>query len=141
MNLIQPNLVLIDQYKIPTLELDLSKITAPPEISEWKSLIEKITSEWVIANKFEGTATLWMWQSHSQRFHADGISAYVNQCGLPSLFLKYLQRHLKKYFGNQLEYVGNNWILVERGWRPLLHIENEKVWKPRDEVAASWIEV
>ena len=141
MKLIHPEFVLIDQYEIPTLELDLGKHTAPPEIANWQSLVEDITSEWVRDNQFKGTATVWMWRSHSQRFHADGVSVYINQCGMPSLFLKYLQKKLKGHFRGQLEYIGTTWILVDRGWRPLCHIEDGKVWKPKDTVESSWVKV
>ena len=137
----KPNLILYDQFEIPTLELDLGNNRTREKIAVWRSLAAEITADWVRTNQFKTAATLWMWRSHSQRFHADGISAYINECGLPPLFLKHLQKQLKTIFGSRIEYIGTTWIMIERGWRPLCHIENTRVWQPLDAVQNKWMEV
>lgn len=132
--------ILLDQYELPVLELDLSKSKAAPETLHWKLVVLKIVKDWVLCNQFGGIATLWHWQTHSQRFHADGISVFIAQCGLPLLFLDYLYKQMKPEFGKQLEDAGTAWIIPDRGWAPFCHIENRKVWTLHDVASTDWLE-
>lgn len=141
MNAYQPRLVLNPRHVLPALELDMGSIPPPAKLGQWRSLVEEITSDWVNNNQFEGKGTLWMWRSHSQRFHADGISVFISQSGLSARYLKYLQQQLTRHFGNKIIYSGTYWVQRQKGWQAFCHIENMKTWRPHDVVGVNWVEI
>lgn len=141
MNIYRPNIISMESSERPVLELDKAGMSLSRSAVNWQELVEKITFQWVERNQYSGTGTIWMWQSHSQRFHANGISIFIGQCGLPSRFLKYLQQQLSRHLGNHIQYGGTLLIHRNKGWLPLYQIESGKVWKPRDTVFTSWHEV
>lgn len=109
----------------------------------WHRAVHTHADRWLQKNRFQKTATIWMWGCMSVNLisrHPDTAvpswSDFLIQFGLPSAFWDQLRTYLDREFAGQCGSTEMMQAKRDDGWCPICHIEQGKVWTLAD--ADTW---
>ena len=124
---------------LPSIEIDMWEIQGEYSDGLWHRLIHSYANQWISENNFKGKATFWSVVLPSVNFHHQGNSFFLVGCYVPDELLNGLKEFLSQKFQKQVRMSDEIIATRKEGWRPYLHLEQEKVWEYCEDFV--WVEV